>query len=957
MTDSPIPTSYGTSADSGGKITVDGAIVNTLSRYAYVGSQLKAKGNDSTHALPFLAKPGYLTYTDDGTNVVWVKEEGGAPVIATPGGPLRSGKAGDMYSAHFAAATDGGGSVTWKVHSGALPPGLELFEEDGYIHGMPTAPGLYSFSLTVENGYGISAPVSFSIEIANAANPLTISPTHAILTNTEDWAHFEVALNIPNPDYANIDWIYPDWIDFEEIYDPGSRDYSIRLETAGLVPGTFTIVASYNDTYSGDTMYSATATVEVIPGGIGAGTTAKVLETKVTVNKAKETGALVPVLITDQKPYDMGLSAFSVGGGSSEPQTGSRIAAVVELYKKNSKTKAWDVPLPGYTANMYGADQRYIEINADESVKNNKAVKAKVILRSADGAVALDAGIISLTAVRKWPKFTVKAGALNLFLPQNTAALTVTAADGSKCFVNGITPPAGKDYFTYEAGKLRLETGAKKGSFKTKVNISVTGYKAVPASKMPKVNVKIVNTAPKVKLAKSSVKLLRAEDFGGPAGSAAIRLVTADKKVPFESGYKVADVTSGRADIDVTYKNGVIYITPLPNCKSGKATLYVEFQGVTGTKKLTLNVTVRKIKDLKPASKVKSVKVNRENMETPPENFVADIPISLGVDNYSANDWVITPSHGRVTTGILDGAILFVNGDNKLTVRLHSATELADLLAANGGRDVKYKLTIKSPSLTSGKSFSVNLTLTEKAITGKIKTKGKIDVANPNSAVTATLTLTNTSSKIASVQLYKGSMPSDDFMVTGISGNTFKIVAAHKGVVPGVQQALVAEVTLKNSFAGVSNVKLKIKPVQGKGKATQSRKSVTLYKSTPMYGSGPIKLDLKKPANAKLGAVSVNQASVKGMKFSEGGYRLERNGSNDYSICFDGGRAPVVTNKKTGKLGKLKSSYTLKLDLWADGTYTLDGNGQPVALGYYNASGKWVAKSKPTTVKVKVVIK
>ena len=954
ITDTPATTSYGAFAHSGSNIIVNGVIVgNTTNHYASVGDVSRKKSEDSTHTFQSLEKPGYLTYTDDGTNVVWVKEEGGAPVIATPGGPLRSGKMGDIYSAYFAAATDGG-DVTWKVHSGALPPGLELYEEYGFIFGMPTAPGLYSFSLTVEDDNGISAPVSFSIEIANAVNPLTISPTHAILTNTTDWAHFEVSMNIPNPNYANIDWFYPDWIAFEQDYDPGTRDYSIRLKPAGLVPGTFTVVASYNDIYSGEPMYEATATIEVIPGGIDANTTAKVLETKVTVNKAKEIGALVPVLITDQKPHDMGISAFSVGSGSSEPQTGSRIARTVELYTQNSKSKAWDVPLAGYAANMYGADQRYIEINADASVKNNKAVKAKVILRSSDGLTGLDAGVISLTAVENWPKFSVKAGDLNLSLQQNTAPLTVKAADGSKCFVNGITPPAGKDYFKYEAGGLRLKTEAKKGTFKTAVNISVTGYKTVPANKMPKVNIKIIDIAPKVKLAQSSVTLLRAEDFVGPVGSAAIGLVTADKKVPFESNYKVKKVSSGKADIDVVYENGVIFVTPKLNCKSGKAPLTVEFEGANGTKKLTLNINVRKKQDLKPASKVKSVTVNRETRDDPLGNFIADIPISLGADNFSANDWSITPSHGTVTAGILDGAILFVNGDNKLTLRLDSLFEFLTLLEANGYRDVKYKLSIK-PAPSTGlpnKSFSLNLTLTEKEITGKISTKGKIDVANPASAVTASLTLKNTSMKIASVDLYKfgTSIPSGDFKVIGISGNTFKIVAAHKEVVPGVQQTLKAVVTLTNSDGTISDIKVKVKPVQGKGKATQSLKAVTLYKSTPMQGSDTIRLDLTKPANAKLGVVSVNQASLKAMRFPEGGFCLEQNGLNHYSIRFEDGRAPAVFDK-TGMLGKFKKSYTLKLDIWAEGTYKWSGD-RPVAL---DGGGK--AMTKPTTVKIKVNIK
>jgi hypothetical protein len=353
--------------------------------------------------------------------------------------------------------------------------------------------------------------------------------------------------------------------------------------------------------------------------------------------------------------------------------------------------------------------------------------------------------------------------------------------------------------------------------------------------------------------------------------------------------------------------------------------------------------------------------VNKDHSEYEPQNFVTDIPISLGVDNFNVADWDIKTNKDRIEK--LSGefwlgkddpnrdVFRLIPGAGKIAVEVTNPNHLDGFVEDNNNRDVKYKLTITSPTTGLSKKVDINLTIAAKSSTGKITTKGSIDIANPASAVTATLKPTNTQSQIAFVELYKDAAPSSDFKVSAVSGNTFKIAAAHNEVVPGIQQTLQAKVTLKNGV-GLPPINVKVKPVQGKGKASQSLKAVTLYKSTPQYGSAPVKLDLTKPANAKSGVVVVNQASLKAMKFTDGGFRLEQNGANEYSIYFAGTKAPAALDK-TGRLTKLKSSYTLKLDIWAENTYTLDPAGNPSPLK--DTKGK--PMSKPTTVTVKVNIK
>ena len=79
-----------------------------------------------------------------------------------------------------------------------------------------------------------------------------------------------------------------------------------------------------------------------------------------------------------------------------------------------------------------------------------------------------------------------------------------------------------------------------------------------------------------------------------------------------------------------------------------------------------------------------------------------------------------------------------------------------------------------------------------------------------------------------------------------------------------------------------------------------------------------------------------------------------QSGAGNWTISFKDSMAPKRNNGTD-----LNSSYTLKVELWAEGTYTIDpATGKAVALQAYNTkTKKWVDKSKPTIVKVKVTIK
>ncbi len=65
----------------------------------------------------------------------------------------------------FTLAGTGAGPFTWKITSGALPPGLSLNSATGVIGGTPSAVGSYSFEYTVTDANGVSTSVVAQIDV------------------------------------------------------------------------------------------------------------------------------------------------------------------------------------------------------------------------------------------------------------------------------------------------------------------------------------------------------------------------------------------------------------------------------------------------------------------------------------------------------------------------------------------------------------------------------------------------------------------------------------------------------------------------------------------------------------------------------------------------------------------------------------------------------------------------
>lgn len=79
---------------------------------------------------------------------------------------LPNGAPGQLYNSSVAASP--GGSYSYVVTSGSLPPGLTFYGAFGLLFGYPTTPGAYSFSITATNANNCTGSKSYSLVISGA---------------------------------------------------------------------------------------------------------------------------------------------------------------------------------------------------------------------------------------------------------------------------------------------------------------------------------------------------------------------------------------------------------------------------------------------------------------------------------------------------------------------------------------------------------------------------------------------------------------------------------------------------------------------------------------------------------------------------------------------------------------------------------------------------------------------
>ncbi|MCQ4165827.1 Ig domain-containing protein [Tahibacter harae] len=124
--------------------------------------------NDGDGAIDFPADTGCSSKWDD---VEYSPTGTGVAIVINPP-TLPAGIAGQAYSVSL-TATGGLAPYTFSLNGGTLPPGLTL-AADGTISGVPTAVGLYNFSVTATDQNAFTGTRNYAIAINTAFTSVSV---------------------------------------------------------------------------------------------------------------------------------------------------------------------------------------------------------------------------------------------------------------------------------------------------------------------------------------------------------------------------------------------------------------------------------------------------------------------------------------------------------------------------------------------------------------------------------------------------------------------------------------------------------------------------------------------------------------------------------------------------------------------------------------------------------------
>jgi large repetitive protein len=193
----------------------------------------------------------------------------------------------------------GSGSYTYAITSGALPTGLTI-STGGFISGIPTVEGSYSFTITVTDAAGATRSQGYTLDI---------TPAVAITTTAlPDWG-----VNLPGYGF-NVQATGGTGAKTFSITD-GTLPFGLTLDSSGLITGTPTLGSTF--------VFTITASDAI--GGSASRTYTVVIGAPVTISTAAVSDATL-----NQSNYRQPIASFggtgfktlSVSAGSLPPGMG-----------------------------------------------------------------------------------------------------------------------------------------------------------------------------------------------------------------------------------------------------------------------------------------------------------------------------------------------------------------------------------------------------------------------------------------------------------------------------------------------------------------------------------------------------------------------------------------------------------------------------------------------------------
>jgi uncharacterized protein (TIGR03437 family) len=195
----------------------------------------------------------------------------GSGLITLQPSQLQNAIPGVSYSVQL-TASGGSGSYNFQLLNGQLPPGLSL-GLGGLISGIPTASGIYNFTVQVTDG--ASQQAQFTYSLAVTSNVLTIVNT-TLPTGLVGASY--------SGSFAGTGGVLP----YTWSIPVGSLPTGLTMNTSGLVSGTPTVSGTYNFTIrlrdNNNTSVDQTATIVINNPGTLTITTTTLPTAQVTVN-------------------------------------------------------------------------------------------------------------------------------------------------------------------------------------------------------------------------------------------------------------------------------------------------------------------------------------------------------------------------------------------------------------------------------------------------------------------------------------------------------------------------------------------------------------------------------------------------------------------------------------------------------------------------------------------------